>query len=564
MNHQKEKQHRHHPVFRLMILNRMIQMAVIVLVSLIFLFLFISMASRNTERMQLEHHRDQITQYIQEIERELLAMDYRQRELLNSVNFQQFCFMYEDIDWFTRFNLQDGLYKQLIALRDDCQYVKNAWLHIPGLDKTISDQRVSAPLPDWLLSCTQDGQMQRLKDGSTAYTTTRMEAFTPEKATAYLTVVLDDARILKQLSWLRRSEEDEISFFWDLSAADECAFSKDGRHREQDGYASLCVSGERFPLHVRYVRHDNETDSFVQRIILYCVLFILLVSLIQMSTLFSWYRRIYQPLHHLLIDAFDRASQGDYQYRISIDQSSPFYPIYDSYNHMMEKTDAYVENNLKQQILVNRANLKQLQSQISPHFMYNSYYILYRLIKKGDRESSLRLAEHLGQFYHYVTRNADDEKRLTEEMTHARNYAAIQKFRFRDALNIRIDDPPQEIAGIYVPRLILQPLLENAFKYAYETEFGDGLMNLIVHFRVFSPHSFDIIVENSGLVTDETLSAIREKLACRDDTIETTALVNIHRRLQIYYGADSALSVDRSPLGGLKVCMHIEDMREGL
>ena len=229
---------------------------------------------------------------------------------------------------------------------------------------------------------------------------------------------------------------------------------------------------------------------------------------------------------------------------------------------MMAKTEAYVENELKHQLLVSRANLKQLQAQISPHFMYNSYYVLYRLIRKGDMESSLMLAEHLGQFYHYVTRNADDEKHLDEEIEHARHYAAIQEFRFRDALDVQIEPPDPQIARVYVPRLIIQPLLENAFKHAYETEDGGAVMQLRVHYDVRSPVSFDIIVENSGYITDETLDSIRKKLLCRDDAIETTALVNIHRRLQIYFGSASALQVDRSSLGGLLVCMHIEDIRE--
>lgn len=77
-----------------------------------------------------------------------------------------------------------------------------------------------------------------------------------------------------------------------------------------------------------------------------------------------------------------------------------------------------------------------------------------------------------------------------------------------------------------------------------------------------TPCDFDVIVENSGDVTDETLDAIRGKLAHPSEEIETTALVNIHRRLQIYYGTQSALLVERSLLGGLLVRLRIKDERE--
>jgi two-component system sensor histidine kinase YesM len=174
------------------------------------------------------------------------------------------------------------------------------------------------------------------------------------------------------------------------------------------------------------------------------------------------------------------------------------------------------------------------------------------------------MCEHLGQFYHYITRNADDEKRLSEEVEHTQHYAAIQKFRFREMLDVQIEPPPAEIAGIYVPRLILQPLLENAFKYAYQTDRDGEPMALRVRFCMYTPISFDIIVENSGSIDDQTIESIENNLAETDNSIETTALINIHRRLQSYFNKQSALSVERSPLGGLLVRIHIDDTREDL
>ncbi len=217
-----------------------------------------------------------------------------------------------------------------------------------------------------------------------------------------------------------------------------------------------------------------------------------------------------------------------------------------------------MENDLKQQILVSKANLKQLQSQINPHFMYNSYFILYRPIKRKDDANALKLAEYLGKFFQYVTRNADDEKKLSEEIDQARNYAVIQQFRFREAVDIQIDDVPDTIASVYVPRLILQPILENAFNYVYEVTEGQTMV-LRISYDVRSANLFDVIVENGGSIEESTIESIRERLKDPNDKIETTALVNIHRRLQIYYGKESGLLVDRSALGGLRVTLHIED-----
>ena len=141
-----------------------------------------------------------------------------------------------------------------------------------------------------------------------------------------------------------------------------------------------------------------------------------------------------------------------------------------------------------------------------------------------DFVNAVLLAEYLGKFYQYITRNAEDEKRLYEEVAHARVYAAIQQYRFRENLTYDIPDPPEAIAQMYVPRLILQPILENAFKYAYETGDETGAMRLQIRY-VVSADGFDILIENSGKMEEETLQNIRRILQTDSAESETTALV---------------------------------------
>ena len=105
---------------------------------------------------------------------------------------------------------------------------------------------------------------------------------------------------------------------------------------------------------------------------------------------------------------------------------------------------------------------------------------------------------------------------------------------------------------MYVPRLILQPILENAFKYAYESGNGDP-MRLELGYEIRSDRDFDIIRE----ISDETLQSLNEKLQSTDMQMETTAIININRRLKLYFGDKSGLLVGRSELGGLKVIVHV-------
>lgn len=544
------------PLFKLMVARRIVPTLVTLLTLLVFFCLLLSMMVLHTRRTRREHQLDILRQSVNELEVSLAETEYKQRAILTSMTFSQFTYMYDDLSWYRRYELQSELAQRMIELQNSADCVQSVWLHIPSLKKTISDRRTNAEQPSWI-DAVSDLSGGRLKDGNMLYTVTCSDPEELGKTIASLTVVYDRERMISRLSANVRGAMEDIILEWgeDLAPLSPDAQKKSGE---------MVIDGEHFPLRVRCIPYEDAADLFVWQITLLCVGFVLLVVLVEAWGGVKWYKDVYIPVYHLLVNAFDHAEQGDFKYRITTDGYTAFTPIYECYNRMMAKTEAYVENNLKQQILVSRANFKQLQAQISPHFMYNSYYVLYRLIKKGDRESSLRLAEHLGQFYHYITRNAEDEKRLSEEVEHARTYASIQIFRFRDALDIQIDNPPPEIANVYVPRLILQPLLENAFKYAYETEDGCDVMKLRIHFEVRHPYSFDILVENSGSVSDETLNAIRERIADTSESIETTALVNIHRRLQIYFGEHSALKVERSALGGLLVRMCIEDTRRGL
>lgn len=520
----------------------------ILLVFLVFFSVLMTMVTRNNAEMRRENQHTRMLRAAEELESALTQIDLEQREIINSKSFSQLVYMYDDLDWYTRYVLQSELRDSLRALNDRYDYVSGTELYIPSLSRSISNARTfagyhsdSAGIGDL-----EDG-INLLATGEAVNAAIRRDDVQP---LATLIVRLNDEEICQWLSYYCVDEHDRLKVLWDGEM-----------DAEASPRATFAVDGVRLPFRLCYFGGENTTDVYATRVMALSIAFVALGLIVSAVGLFFWYRSVYVPLHHLLVEAFDRMEAGDLTYRISIEDRSPFRDIFRSYNNMMDRMEHYVDSELRQKILVSRANLKQLQSQINPHFMYNSYYILYRLIKRGDKESSLQMAEHLGQFFQYITRNADDEKRLQEEVEHARTYAAIQKFRFRDQLEVQIDTPDPRIARVYVPRLILQPLLENAFKYAYDVETADAML-LRVRYDVRDSRDFDILVENSGNIDESAVDAIREKLQCRDEEIETTALVNIHRRLKIYYGDESELRVSRSELGGLCVCMHIEDLRE--
>lgn len=536
------KQERDKPLLYWMLIRAFMPSVLLLLFFLIFFLVVLNFASRHNQELRLGNQQAKLELAMQNLDGFLQQIYLKELEIVNSSTCKQYIYMYDDLTWYDRYSMQKKLYQAAYELRESHHYITDAYLYIPELDKTISDKRINILTPEWLRQFVAGqnvwtSQIRKLPDRLV------IGVFSSDGG-IFMGAVLDEADINDVFRQVLDDEKADIQLIWNPGET------------TQNSEADLSISSQMFPLQLNYFDVKSTQDQFVQTVTRLSMIFVICGVLNLIVFIVIWYVKTYRPLHLLLIDAFSHTESGDLHYRITTTPDSPFASIYASYNHMMEKMEAYVENDLKRQVLVNRANLKQLQAQISPHFIYNSYYVLYRLIKKGDRDISIQLAENLGQFFQYITRNAEDEKRLCDEVEHARSYASIQKIRFRDMLDVEIEPAPEEIANVYVPRLILQPVLENAFKYAYETVCES--MRLYLHFEVQSPYQFQILVENSGNVSDDTVKMIREKLANTDPRMETTALVNIHRRLKIYFQQSSGLEVERSSLGGLLIRMKIQ------
>ena len=159
---------------------------------------------------------------------------------------------------------------------------------------------------------------------------------------------------------------------------------------------------------------------------------------------------------------------------------------------------------------------------------------------------------HLGDYFQYLTRNESDYVSLGQEVEHARSYAAIQGTRFIHRITITFEELPENFRQITVPRLILQPLLENAFEHGLEDKLQDG--KLWVHF-VESGEEYQILVEDNGEIPQEKLEEMRGGLG--KERAESSGIHNINRRLQLFGRDRAGLRVDRSIMGGVCIMIFI-------
>jgi two-component system sensor histidine kinase YesM len=149
----------------------------------------------------------------------------------------------------------------------------------------------------------------------------------------------------------------------------------------------------------------------------------------------------------------------------------------------------------------------------------------------------------------------DDNVRLGDEIKHAQVYTEIQKIRFSRRIRVQFDELPKEMEWILVPRLIVQPIIENAYEHSLEQMPDEGMLR--VTFEHHPNEALIIVEDNGGMVSEERLKVLNNRLSSTANTDEITGMMNIHRRIILTYGEGSGIFLSRNEWNGLKVTIRI-------
>lgn len=267
----------------------------------------------------------------------------------------------------------------------------------------------------------------------------------------------------------------------------------------------------------------------------------------------STYRMLHKPMLEL-VRSFRKLENGDLKVQIEKHSDSEFGYLFGRFNDMVKNLNMLIEQVYNGKILMQHAELKHLQSQIKPHFLYNSLFMINTMAANGD-DNLIPLTKHLGEYFRFMTRNAQDNIPLEEEVKHARVYTDIQAMRFSKRLQIRFEECPEAYRSLRVPRLILQPIIENAFEHGIERKMSGGLLS--VSFQPIGTVLSIVIEDNGGSITQDKLEDMIKKLNSHDEGMEVTGIINIHRRLRFIYGEQYGLELAVSDGLGLRVTLKI-------
>ena len=186
------------------------------------------------------------------------------------------------------------------------------------------------------------------------------------------------------------------------------------------------------------------------------------------------------------------------------------------------------------------AELVALQAQINPHFLYNTLESIIWLIDEGSKDKASEMIASLGDLFRLGIRNADQYVRIEEEIRHAMTYVAIQKIKFGDKLEVQwfiCDD----LLLYMMPKLILQPLIENAIHHGIQNKPEGGFIN--IHICEEYGNILLKIVDNGMGIEPERLKEIQKVLEgeLKGDSI---GIFNVQKRIQLYFGMEYGVIVE--------------------
>jgi two-component system sensor histidine kinase YesM len=231
-----------------------------------------------------------------------------------------------------------------------------------------------------------------------------------------------------------------------------------------------------------------------------------------------------------------RAEVGDLSVRFEVKYQDEVSELGGNFNQMINRIEELIAMVYKEQQNKQKAELKVLQEQIKPHFLYNTLDTINWMAREYEADDIVKVVDALTSMYRIGLSNGKDYITLEEEIRYVSNYLYIQKIRYRTKLNYEIEEDVS-LHPYEVPKLILQPLIENAIYHGIKTKRGDG--HLFIRTRELEGNYMELSVEDDGSgMTEEQVEELNRRLTepFRGDENQSFGLFYINERLRIRYG----------------------------
>ncbi|KOS67827.1 hypothetical protein AEA09_04170 [Lysinibacillus contaminans] len=304
-------------------------------------------------------------------------------------------------------------------------------------------------------------------------------------------------------------------------------------------------------LHSIPVEHLTEEADLVKNLTV--ISFIAIISLaIFSSILLAW--GVAKPIQRL-VKEMKKAEKGNFDIYLPDKYNNEVGTLSKAFTKMLHEIEELIDEKYEIELKQKEAELYALQSQINPHFMYNTLENIAFMVEGGEQELVVDMVTNLGRMLRYSLGNKDQLVPLQKELRHADDYLMIQKARFEESLTYMIQVDPI-LKDKILPKFLLQPLIENALEHAFIV--GQVLK---IQINVTSEKGLMIIVvEDNGIGMEQNRLTFLEQQLVSEHIInkdDSFGLTNVNGRLVLHYGSEYRLEIN-SLLGiGTKIILKI-------
>lgn len=315
------------------------------------------------------------------------------------------------------------------------------------------------------------------------------------------------------------------------------------------------VESSRYPVVLATYRYNNVISRNMANTLL-IISVVILVNIAFITTIILQANRTVVRPFYKLMDGFQQVGKGNLSTRIHHNKNDEFQFMYASFNDMTESMGQMVLDIKEQQKLVANAEFQQLQAQINPHFLYNSFFMIKYMVRNGEYEQTEKMVTTLAEYYRFINKEVDYLIPLQEEVRHMDSFIYIQQLRFSERITVEKGELPRELANCRVPKLTLQPLIENAYQYGVKNLLSDGLIRIT--FEQEGQMLYIHVEDNGREIDPEKLVSLQKQVNSEEEKDIRHALTNIRRRLMLAYRDPNALTLSIGELGGLRVTIRLE------
>lgn len=395
------------------------------------------------------------------------------------------------------------------------------------------------------------------EDNRYAFTLSRCVGFNREASEGVALIEFDFTKIVRLIYQSDLGENGHIVIFdrdYEVVYSSAPDFVVEDLNATRDlilGTSTTQINGQSFNLYVSTISNTGwKVAVFTNNSQIYSVFysFITIVAIVTfvLSIIYVWIiymivKQVTYPLYRLQSE-MNKVRDLNYEEKKKVyrNGNKEIVQLEDTYNEMMKRIRDLAEKIVQEQENQRKSELKALQNQINPHFLYNTLDSIIYMIDKGENQKAEEMIVALSKFFRISISKGRTIIPLKDEIEHVRNYLLIQKIRFGEHFSYYIN-VDQDLYQYSCLKLILQPLVENAIEHGLNDDENDGRIDINVY-----QDEKNIIFEvkdNGYGISEERLKTIYQSF--KDDSIhEGVGLKNVYQRVKIYYGDSADLIIN--------------------